>query len=98
MTSPAETHGSPTGRVAAAYRTIAEVDRPEIWITLRDQADVVDDATAVEQRVAAGERLPLAGVLVAVKDNIDVAGLLTTAACREFAYQPATTAAAVQNQ
>jgi allophanate hydrolase len=96
VTSPAETRGSPTGRVAAAYRTIAEVDRPEIWITLRDRADVVDDATAVEQRVAAGERLPLAGVLVAVKDNIDVAGLLTTAACREFAYQPATTAAAVQ--
>ena len=35
------------------------------------------------------------GVPVAVKDNIDVAGLKTTAACPGFAYQPARDAAAV---
>ncbi|BBZ44000.1 allophanate hydrolase [Mycobacterium parmense] len=87
---------SPTARVAAAYRTIAEADRPEIWITLRQQTDVFADAAAVERRLAAGEPLPLAGMLVAVKDNIDVAGLPTTAACPEFAYLPATTAVAVQ--
>jgi allophanate hydrolase len=82
--------------VAAAYRTIAAAERPEVWITLRDQADVAGDAAAVEQRVAAGEYLPLAGLLVAVKDNIDVAGLPTTAGCREFAYQPATTAVGIE--
>jgi len=91
-----DTQLSPTARVSAAYRKIAQVDRPEVWITLRDQADVLGDAAAVEQRVGAGERLPLAGLLVAVKDNIDVAGLPTTAACREFAYRPATTAVAIQ--
>lgn len=91
----ARASGSPTARVVAAYRRIAEVDRPEIWITLREQADVLADARAVEQRHAAGETLPLAGALVAVKDNIDVAGLPTTAACPEFAYVPATTAAVV---
>lgn len=91
-----ETRRSPTARVAAAYQRIAAADRPEIWITLRDQAEVVQDAEAVQRRVAAGERLPLAGRLVAVKDNIDVAGLPTTAGCREFAYRPDTTATAVQ--
>ena len=91
----ADTSRSPTARVTAAYRRITEVDRPEVWITLREQADVLADAGAVEQRLAAGESLPLAGMLVAVKDNIDVAGLPTTAGCPEFAYLPSTTAAAV---
>jgi allophanate hydrolase len=47
--------------------------------------------------LAAGdrERLPLWGVPFAVKDNIDVAGLDTTAACRPFAYRPAADATAV---
>src|SRR5262245_51593790 len=86
---------APAARVTAAYRRIAEVDRPEIWITLREQADVLADAGTVEQRLAAGESLPLAGLVVAVKDNIDVAGLPTTAGCPEFAYVPATSAAVV---
>ncbi|OBA60462.1 allophanate hydrolase [Mycobacterium sp. 1100029.7] len=90
-----DTRLSPSARVAAAYHTIAEIDRPEVWITLRDKDDVLVDAVAVEQRVAAGDRLPLAGRLVAVKDNIDVAGLPTTAGCREYAYRPDTTAAAI---
>lgn len=87
---------SPTARVTAAYRRIAEADRPEIWITLREQDEVLADAATVEQLLGAGESLPLAGLVVAVKDNIDVAGLPTTAACPEFAYVPATTAAAVE--
>lgn len=87
---------TPIERVAAAYRRIAEVDRPEVWITLRPQADVLLDAEAVERRLATGERLPLAGLVVAVKDNIDVAGLPTTAGCPEFAYAPTTSAAAVE--
>jgi allophanate hydrolase len=40
--------------------------------------------------------LPLAGVPFAVKDNIDVAGLPTTAACPAFAYEPERNAAVVQ--
>jgi allophanate hydrolase len=88
--------GSPTARVGAAYRRIAEADRPEIWITLRPPDDVLADAGGVERRLAAGESLRLAGLVVAVKDNIDVAGLPTTAGCPEFAYVPATTAAAVE--
>ncbi|MBW3653358.1 MAG: allophanate hydrolase [Actinobacteria bacterium] len=40
--------------------------------------------------------LPLLGVPFAVKDNIDVAGLPTTAACPDFAYAPAQTAFVVR--
>ncbi len=87
---------SPVERVTAAYRRITEVDRPEVWITLRDRAAVLAEAGAVEERLAAGEGLPLAGLVLAVKDNVDVAGLPTTAGCPEFARMPAATAAAVE--
>ena len=82
-------------QVLAAYDRIAEIDRPEIWITLRACEDVLVDAKAVDERVRAGESLPLAGTLVAVKDNIDVAGLPTTAGCPGFAYTPDVSAPAV---
>ncbi|MDB6118608.1 MAG: allophanate hydrolase chain, partial [Verrucomicrobiaceae bacterium] len=39
---------------------------------------------------------PLQGVLFGVKDNIDVAGMPTTAACPSYAYQPDVSAYAVQ--
>jgi allophanate hydrolase len=82
-------------RVRAAYARLREVDRPEIWISLRPEADAVAEAEAVDARDAAGERLPLAGVVAAVKDNIDVAGLETTAGSRTFAYAPDADAPAV---
>src|SRR5439155_21905651 len=51
-----------------------------VWITHRP-----DDEVAEELKRSQG---PLAGVRLAVKDNVDAAGLPTTAACPEFAYQP----------
>ncbi len=75
-------------RIGAAYAAIEATDRPEVWIALRDEADAVADAEAIDARVAGGEDLPLAGKTVAVKDNIDVAGMPTTAACPAYAYTP----------
>lgn len=75
-----------------AYATI----QPALWITRRAAADVLADAERVDQRVAAGEVLPLAGVPFAIKDNIDLAGVPTTAACPAFAYTPDTSAYVVQ--
>lgn len=95
-TGPTPTGPAPTERVHAAYRRIAEADRPEVWITLRPEAELAVEAQALEERLASGEALPLAGTLVAVKDNIDVAGLPTTAAHPGFAYTPRKSATAVE--
>ena len=75
----------------AAYEAI----QPAVWIDRIPPAEVLAAAAAVDARVAAGERLRLAGVPFAVKDNIDVAGRPTTAACPAFAYQPSETAPVV---
>ncbi|WP_020128340.1 allophanate hydrolase [Streptomyces sp. 303MFCol5.2] len=82
-------------RVRAAYARIEAADRPEIWIDLRPRADVEAEARALDERLACGERLPLAGRLLAVKGNIDVAGLPTTAGCPAYAYRPAADAPVV---
>lgn len=80
---------SPTlTRVRTAYARIEAVDRPEIWIGLRPQPDVEAEAEAIDARLAAGAHLPLAGRLLAVKGNIDVHGLPTTAGCPAYAYTP----------
>ncbi|SMG24232.1 allophanate hydrolase [Agreia pratensis] len=75
-------------RVAAAYERIRAVDRPEIWISLRDEQDALDEAASIDERVAAGETLPLAGTVAGVKDNIDAAGFDTTAAAPSYRYRP----------
>lgn len=76
-------------RVRAALTAIAEVDRPEVWVHLRPEADLLAEAAAVDAAVASGATLPLAGLVAAVKNNVDVAGLPTTAGCPAFAEGPA---------
>jgi allophanate hydrolase len=66
--------------------------QPQAWISQVPAEQVLARARQVDARVAAGESLPLAGVAVAIKDNIDVAGLETTAACPAFSYRPAASA------
>ncbi|WP_316312465.1 allophanate hydrolase, partial [Clavibacter michiganensis] len=94
---PAVGSASVVDRVEAAYARIAEVDRPEVWITLLHLAEARERAAELDDRIArqpAGS-LPLAGWLIAVKDNIDVAGMPTTAACPSAAATPEVDAPAV---
>lgn len=90
---PGPPSGSAEDRVRTAFARIAADDRPEVWINLVPEPVALAAAARVDRRVAAGEYLPLAGLTVGVKDNIDVAGLPTTAACPSFASGPATTSA-----
>jgi allophanate hydrolase len=83
----------PTTHLADRYALAAA--RPEAWIMLRPQHEVAAELASVLERAAAGEELPLAGRLLAVKNNIDVVGLATTAGCPAFAFAPADDATVV---
>ncbi|MDR3509827.1 MAG: allophanate hydrolase [Caulobacteraceae bacterium] len=82
----------------AALDRIAAYDaiQPQAWIERPRAEAVLAKARAINARLAAGEILPLAGVPFAVKDNIDVAGSSTTAACPAYAYKPGASAPVVE--
>jgi allophanate hydrolase len=90
------TLGAARTRAEAALARLAEVDRPEVWISLAESPSLLADADAIDARAAAGETLPLAGTVVAVKDNIDVAGFDTTAGSPGASYRPGADAEAVR--
>jgi allophanate hydrolase len=81
--------------VTTAYDRIDDAARPELWITLRDRQTALDLADAIDARAGAGEDLRLRGTTVAVKDNIDVAGLPTTAGTPRVLREPTASAATV---
>src|SRR5713226_337313 len=84
---------SPAQTVARSFARIRNHDDPAIFISLRDEKAAIAEAEALSAKDAA--QLPLYGVPVAVKDNIDVAGLPTTAGCPAFSYVPSHDASAV---
>ncbi len=85
---------SPSQIVADAYRRIAAVNDPGIFIALLPEADARAAADALPPFDPAA--FPLWGIPFAVKDNIDVESIPTTAACPAFAYTPSENAFAVQ--
>lgn len=86
---------TPADHVAAIRRRIAAMGERPIWINLVSPERLDQRLGEIETARAAGMVLPLYGIPFAVKDNIDVAGLATTAGCPDFAYQPARSASVV---
>ncbi|MCE7030584.1 allophanate hydrolase [Jiella avicenniae] len=86
---------TPAAVMAAVARRMETAD-PAAFILKRAQADILADVEALLARAPEPNSLPLWGLPFAVKDNIDVAGLPTTAGCPDYAYVPAADASAVK--
>jgi allophanate hydrolase len=84
--------------LAEVSRRIHDDERrpSNVWLHVRSNDELQELARQVESRRASGEALPLFGLPFAVKDNIDVAGIPTTAACPAFAYVPRRAGPAVE--
>jgi allophanate hydrolase len=72
--------------IEAIYGAIEAHADPALFIEMRPKADALAVAARLDAEGPRGR--PLFGVPFGVKDNIDVAGLPTTAACPAFAYAP----------
>jgi allophanate hydrolase len=86
-------HVTPVEILARCYARIRALDDPAIFISLLDEEQAL--AEARELMAGEGKELPLYGIPIGVKDNIDVLGLPTTAACPGFSYRPGRDATAV---
>ncbi|HEY5706950.1 MAG TPA: allophanate hydrolase [Terrimicrobiaceae bacterium] len=82
-----------TAKITDTFRRIRERGSDGVWISLVPEEHAVRRAQELDSDP---RELPLKGQTFAIKDNIDVAGLPTTAACPAFAYTPAKSAFVVE--
>jgi allophanate hydrolase len=75
-------------------KRISAAGDDKVWVSRVPDAELRAQADALD--IQADKSLPLFGIPFAVKDNIDVTGLPTTAACPGYAYQPTESAEVVK--
>jgi allophanate hydrolase len=85
---------TPTTTMKTVLQRIAGAGEDAVWISRFPDEALLEAAARLS--ATGSDRLPLYGVPFAVKDNIDVAGLPTTAACPAFAYRPERSAPVVE--
>jgi len=85
---------SPRRLIADIRERIAAADNPAIWIHLLDDAELEPYLNRLDD--TALSELPLYGIPFAIKDNIDLAGVPTTAGCPAYAYTPERSATVVE--
>uniref|UniRef100_UPI001FEE8B04 amidase family protein n=1 Tax=Beijerinckia sp. L45 TaxID=1641855 RepID=UPI001FEE8B04 len=86
---------NPVGVIDAVVDRIEASSDKAVFISVFSRGVLEAEARALMARAPEPNSLPLWGIPFAVKDNIDVAGLPTTAACPAFQYAPAADAHAV---
>ena len=86
---------TPAETVERVYAEIARAGERPVWITMVPKSQNLARARELESRDSA-RSLPLYGIPFAVKDNFDIEGLPTTAACPSYARVANKSATVVQ--
>jgi len=84
---------TPTQLISEIWQRIHDWNDPALFIHLPEKEELLSLAASVE---GLAKDLPLWGIPFVAKDNIDVGGWPTTAACPDFSYLPTTDAEVVR--
>jgi len=87
-------HFAPRDIIGSLLDQVDAGAEQHVWITRLSRAQVMVHVDALDP--AAIDRLPLYGIPFVIKDNIDLAGVPTTAGCPEYAYTPERSATVVE--
>jgi len=86
--------GTPVEVITGIYDRLEAAPLAPVWISIVPREQALSRARALEADGTAS-KLPLYGIPFAVKDNMDVACMATTAACPAYAYTPESSATVI---
>ena len=85
---------TPTSVLEQVYDRLEATELNPVWISLMPRSQALARAREIEREDKA--QMPLYGLPFAVKDNMDVAGMNTTAGCPAFSYVATETATVIR--
>ncbi|MGH1352541.1 MAG: allophanate hydrolase [Methyloligellaceae bacterium] len=85
----------PSDVMAWTLERLQKADQSGVWISTIDPKQAMLNAKAMDARIDEIDNLPLYGLILSVKDCIDMAGEPTTSACPEYSYIASKTAPAI---